>query len=178
MKLSFDGVAHSVRTIKFIGCYVEIRLCDRFHLFRIDLIICLLADQDFPGIDLDDLVDQVFPLVCSADGRQVHLTCGNVTVCKPDGVFSGIDRGDVVVFFFLQHIAGKHRTRRHDPDDFPLYKTFRSGRIFCLFTDGDLVSLFDEPRDIGVCRMKRHAAHGCALFQSAVLPGQSQFQLS
>ena len=32
----------------------------------------------------------------------------------------------------------------------PLYKTFRSGRIFCLFTDGDLVSLFDEPRDIGV----------------------------
>ena len=58
MKLSFDGVAHGVRTIKFIGCYVEVRLCDRFHLFRIDLIICLLADQDFPGIDLDDLVEK------------------------------------------------------------------------------------------------------------------------
>ena len=32
MKLSFDGVAHGIRTIKFIGCYVEIRLCVPYTL--------------------------------------------------------------------------------------------------------------------------------------------------
>ena len=87
------------------------------------------------------------------------------------------DAGDIVVFIVLQHAALDDRTRRDDPDDIPFDKALCLGRVFDLLTDGDLVALRDELCHIALVAVERHAAHGCALFQTALFAGQGQIQL-
>ena len=82
-----------------------------------------------------------------------------------------------VVRPLVQHVVLDDRTRGHNADHVSLHKPLGQGGILQLLADGHLVALGDELFHIGVDRVVGYAAHGGALLQAAVPPGQGQLQL-
>ena len=69
------------------------------------------------------------------------------------------------------------RPRRDDADDFALDDALRLARIFDLLADGDAESFLDEPRDVAVDGVVRHAAHRDAAAVRVLRPRrQRQFE--
>ena len=93
-----------------------------------------------------------------------------------------VDAGIIIVFGFHQHRAFRHRAGRHDADDIALHKPLCQRRVLHLLTDGDLVALGDQPRDIALRGMIRHAAHGNLILRAFVLSmvarGERQIELA
>ena len=79
----------------------------------------------------------------------------------------------------VKALAVDHRAGRHHADDVALDEPLGERRILRLLADGDLVALGDEPRDVPVARMIRHAAHGRLILGSlaAVARREREVQL-
>ena len=70
-----------------------------------------------------------------------------------------MQQGDIDVRRVLQLLAEEGGAGRHDPHDLARSQSLCL-RIADLLGNGDLEPLRDEARDVAVCRMVRHAAHG------------------
>ena len=70
------------------------------------------------------------------------------------------DAGKIIVAALVEHGAFDDRSRRDDAGDIPLDKALGQRRVLHLLADGDLVAARNEPCDIALCRVIRHAAHG------------------
>ena len=108
----------------------------------------------------------------------IDLCGGNVGKTKSPGVAGEAQRGHVVVLLFRQHTGFEQGARRDHADDIALDKPLGGGRVLHLLADGHFVALFDQPADIGIGAVERHAAHGGALGLAAVTARQRQFEFA
>ena len=155
-------------------CQINIR--HRFRPLRVIVKIPLLVEEDLFGADAHDLVVQRLVARKTGELCGVDLSGRYIAVTEPCPPAVDIAGGKVVVFIFFQHGAVGNGARCDDLDDFPLHETFGGLRVFRLFADRYFVALFHEARDIRVCAVERHAAHGRPLLQSAGFAGQCQFK--
>ena len=97
--------------------------------------------------------------------------CAGRYVAEAKAVCTGcaVDAGVIIIFGFHQHRTFRHGAGRYDADDVALHQPLRQGRVLHLLTDGDLVALCDQPRDIALRGMIRHAAHGNLILRAFVL---------
>ena len=89
------------------------------------------------------------------------------------------DAGKIIVAALVEHGAFDDRSRRDNAGDIPLDKALGQRRVLHLFADGDLVAARNEPCDIALCRVIRHAAHGdlLGLFLAAIPRRERQVKL-
>ena len=134
--------------------------------------------QNFPGGKTGkftaDLLLQ-FPVVVGQQ-RGMELTGGDIGKAQACLSVFHTDRGQIIVLSLIQHTVFQHGTRRHHPDNAPLYQPLCGGWVFHLLTDGHFIAFLHQPGQIGLIAVKRHAAHGRPLFQPAVPSGQGQIQ--
>ena len=90
----------------------------------------------------------------------------------------GIQTADVVVFALLEHALLHHGAGRDDADNIALYQALGGLGVLGLLTDGDLVALGDQPGDIALAAVERHAAHRRTLLLSAISAGKCELQLT
>ena len=90
---------------------------------------------------------------------------------------SDAERTDKIVARLIQHTAFQHGAGGDNADDVALDKPLCERRILHLLADGHLVPLRNQPGDIGLRAVERHAAHRRALLLPAIAPGEGQFQL-
>ncbi len=141
----------------------------------------LLTNQNFPRRKaaqfIDQFLGQFFRIFPGQRGR-MQLSGGNIR--KADaGLHAGnTERTDVIVARLVQHTAFQHGAGCNDADDIPFDQSLRKGGILHLFTDGNLISLGNQARNIAFVTVKRDTAHGCPLRLAAVAPRQCQFQLT
>ncbi len=76
----------------------------------------------------------------------------------------------------VQSLGARDRSRRHNADDFTLYKTFRELRILHLLRDRNLITFLDELVEIAFHRMERDSASDRSSDRSPFR--QCQLQLS
>ena len=89
----------------------------------------------------------------------------------PDGA------GDVVILALVQKAVLDEGARRDDADDIPLHHA--AARLFGvgeLFADRDLLPQRNEFGDVRLCRVIGNAAHGRALFETAVPPREREVE--
>ncbi|OPY88266.1 MAG: hypothetical protein A4E72_01359 [Syntrophus sp. PtaU1.Bin208] len=101
---------------------------------------------------------------------------GNVEEGQTDGSVQRINRRQKVIFFGVEILRIHNQAGRNDPDDLPLNDPFGQFRIFDLFTDRHLESLFNELRDISGQGMIGKAAEGNAVLFSLVSRGEGDLQ--
>ena len=100
------------------------------------------------------------------------LSRGDVSQAQPRPLGAAVQGRQEVVFAFLQHVLLDEGAGGDDPDDLPVHQALGLGGVLSLLADGDLVPLGDEPGDIGLGGVIRHAAHGRALLRRLVpVPG-------
>ena len=140
---------------------------------------CLRREDGFPRLKTGKLVQDVIlsPLrkMRTAEFARRELAEGDARIAARE-----IHRTDVVAAPFLQHRAFRHGARGNDADDVPLHQPLCQCGVFRLLADGDLVALRDEPCNIALGAVIRHAAHGGALLRVLHVPvpgGQGQVQL-
>ena len=104
-------------------------------------------------------------------GRDVH---------KGDGkdAFFFIQAADVIVLLRCYGIFQGNRPWRNDLDDLALDQAFRQLRVLHLFADSDLIAFVDQPFNIGIGRMKRHATHRNFFLIAASPARQGQVQFA
>ena len=107
----------------------------------------------------------------------MRRTGGNIRKAQT-GLFAlEVQAGNVVVAVVLQHTAFNDRTGGDHPDDVPLDKPFRLGRVLHLLADGHLIALGDQARHIALVAVEGYAAHGSALCKAALFAGKGKIQL-
>ena len=89
------------------------------------------------------------------------------------------DAAHVVILALLQHTAFGDGAGGDDAGNVPFHQSLGQGRVLHLLTDGNLIALLHQPRNIGVHAVVGHAAHGRLLLLglAAVPAGQRQVQL-
>ena len=108
----------------------------------------------------------------------LHLPCRYVGKADAELTVEQKDGGKIIVPALRQHIGIGDGAGRDDADDLAADDALGRGRVLHLLADGDAVALFDEAGDVAVSAVKRHAAHGRALRQTAHLAGERQIELA
>ncbi len=108
---------------------------------------------------------------------QVVVPCGDVRHRQPDLSGKISDAEQVIVLAIIQRLYIQVRSRRHHPDDFPLYDTLRTFGILHLFADRHLVAFGNQLVQIRVHRVIGNAAHGGAFLLPAAFSRQCNLQL-
>ena len=112
--------------------------------------------------------------------RRAEFAGRNVAEGDGAGVPLEIHGREIVRPPLLEHGALGHGAGRDDADDVALDQPLRQRRVLHLLADGDLVALGDEPADVRLRRVIRHAAHRRALvgiFHVAVARREREIQL-
>ena len=115
------------------------------------------------------------------EGRTAKLPGTELTESNARRIPGQIHSTDVVAALLTEHSAVGNGTGGDNADHITPDQAFGQSGVLHLFTDGDLIPLCDEFRDISVRAVIRHAAHGSAFLRifNVTVPGsESQIQLS
>ena len=127
------------------------------------------------------LVDQPRQPLRPGERRHLGLSGGDVRRAQSRRRVCQIHAAQIVAASRVQAGLVQHRTGGDGADDLPLHQPLGQGRVLHLLTDGHLVPLGDQPRDIPLGGVIRHAAHRDALLVGLALVlvpgGQGQVQL-
>ena len=136
-------------------------------------------EQDLPRGHAGQLAHGAVLPVGPGEGGDEDLAGGDVAEGEPGTLRPGPERGEEVVLAVLEHVALDQRAGGDDADDLPIDQPLGLGGVLGLFADGDLVALGDQPRDVRLGGVVRHAAHGGTLGLGLVpvAGGQGQAQL-
>ena len=142
---------------------------------RIDLLTQTVIDQLARFIDRQNIKQAIFH---SSHGayRPEAFPCRHIHKSDGKDIIFFRQAGDIIVFFGSDGMFQRNRSRRNDFNDFPLDDAFGQLRVFHLFANGYLVSLMDQPFNIGISRMERNTTHGHPFFITASPTCQSQIQ--
>ena len=174
-ELCFDRLDARFFRIVTFGKNVKIGFCDLLDL--IDSIVQreVFVEDDLLRLDLDQLIQKRLVKIPAVILGQIQFPGRYITISHSHCLFLGINRGQIIIFFFMEHRLRGQRSGRYHADHFPFDDTFGLCRIFGLFTDGDFVALFHKPGEITVGCVERDAAHRRPFLLSASLSGQCQF---
>ena len=140
----------------------------------------IAADNDLARADGGKLADQLFHFGLAVDDRRFQRPGRDVGKAEADRRilcgFIPIQRGDKIVLAAFEHIGVHNRPRRNAADDAAADNALGLGRVFELFTDGNLIAHRDQTVNIGLGAVIRHAAHRRALVHAAVLARKGDVQ--
>ena len=91
--------------------------------------------------------------------RHTEITCAQIKQRESEAVFHGIDGHEEVALVRMEQIIFQNRTRRDDLYNVALHKPLGQFRILHLLRDGNFVAAFQNPPNIRLDGMIRHAAH-------------------
>ena len=137
------------------------------------------VQHSLAGRKAAELVDDVLHGALEEISRE-ELTCGDVAEGDRAGGRRERHGGKIVGLALLEHRGVRDRAGRDHADHVALDEPLRRRGVFHLLADGDLVALLDQPRDVGLRRVERHAAHRRPLggvFHVAVARRERQLQL-
>ena len=125
------------------------------------------------------LVEDV-PLGRAVEGGEAELAGAYVAERRSAALAVDVDGGDIVRAVVLEHGALRDGAGRDYAHDAALDEAFDGARVFKLFADGDFVALGDEPGDVCLAGVVRHAAHGRLLVLgfAAVAGGERELELA
>ena len=126
------------------------------------------------------LIAQMLRTVRAGKGGDVRVACGHIAERDARVLLVEEHAAQEVAAPVVQTRAVDHRAGGDDADDVALDEALGQRRVLGLLTDGDLVALGDEPRDVAVARMVRDAAHRRLLLGgfAAVARGENEIQLA
>ncbi len=107
----------------------------------------------------------------------VQLSRGHIAEGQPRAPARQVHRAQEVVIPLMQAAVIAHRARRHHANHLALHQPFGLRRVLRLLTDGHLVPALNQAGDVCIRRVIGHTAHGRALLEAAVAPGEGQLQL-
>ena len=83
-----------------------------------------------------------------------------------------------IVFFTIEHRDIGGRTRRDNAHHFAAHQFFARTGLLHLVANGNLKSRADQPRNVALCSVIGHTAHGDGLAFFAVARGQRDLQFA
>ncbi len=88
------------------------------------------------------------------------------------------NRRQIVVLVRAQQRRFGRRSRRHHARHFALHQLLARPRFLHLIADGHAIAFLDQPREIAVGRVIRHAAHRNGLPFFFIARGERDFELA
>ena len=132
--------------------------------------------KNFPGRKAGQLIDQLFAQITAGENAGVQLARGDIGKAAARLSPARTDRADVIVLCLVQHAAFQNGAGRDNTDNVTLNQPFRQSGILHLLTDGNLISLLHQTRNVAFRAVERYAAHRRTLLLPAVAPGERQIQ--
>lgn len=116
---------------------------------------CVLGQQEFGRIEAFELARE---RIVAGQFRHREPSAGEIEPGETRGR-AGLERRDVARLAGLEQGFVGQRSGRDDPDDTPFHRALALRRIADLLADRDRLAEPDEPREIGVDGVIRHARH-------------------
>ena len=121
-------------------------------------------------------VDLIQKFLWSVNFCQETVSCSNICNGTAKMIFHGYNRHQIVVFGFVQRCGIQCGSRSDHTYHFSFYQSFCFLRVFHLFADCNLMSIFDQSFYVCFCCMKRDATHRRSFFQPTVLACQCKLK--